>query len=94
MGNGSMVVLPSMDKLKALDVARLLLDKGANVNAQLKRRPPYRNVPQDRGGDSILSHGRHAAAARRARRRHADGRSCCSSTARSSICRATRASRR
>jgi ankyrin repeat protein len=56
-GNGSMVVLPSMDKLKAIDVARLLLDKGANVNAQLKRRPPYRNVPQDRGGDSILSQG-------------------------------------
>lgn len=57
MGNGAMVVLPSMDKLKAIDVARLLLDKGANVNAQLKRRPPYRNVPQDRGGDSILSFG-------------------------------------
>ena len=56
-GNGSMVVLPSMDKLSALDVARLLLEKGANVNAQLKRRPPYRNVPQDRGGDSILSQG-------------------------------------
>jgi uncharacterized protein len=57
MGNGAMVVLPSMDKLKAIDIARLLLDKGANVNAQLKRRPPYRNVPQDRGGDSILSFG-------------------------------------
>jgi ankyrin repeat protein len=56
-GNGSMVVLPSMDKLKAIDVARMLLDKGANVNARLKRRPPYRNVPQDRGGDSILSMG-------------------------------------
>ena len=56
-GNGSMVVLPSMDNLKAIDVARLLLAKGANVNAQLKRRPPYRNVPQDRGGDSILSMG-------------------------------------
>ncbi len=56
-GNGSMVVLPSMDKLQAIDVARLLLDSGANVNAQLKRRPPYRNVPQDRGGDSILSMG-------------------------------------
>jgi ankyrin repeat protein len=35
----------------------MLLDKGANVNAQLKRRPPYRNVPQDRGGDVILSMG-------------------------------------
>jgi ankyrin repeat protein len=57
MGNGAMVVLPSMDKLKAIDVARLLLEKGANVNAQLKRRPPYRNVPQDRGGDAILSQG-------------------------------------
>jgi ankyrin repeat protein len=56
-GNGSMVVLPSMDKLKAIDIARVLLEKGANVNAQLKRRPPYRNVPQDRGGDSILSQG-------------------------------------
>jgi ankyrin repeat protein len=57
MGNGSMVVLPSTDKMTALDVARVLLEKGANVNAQLKRRPPYRNVPQDRGGDSILSQG-------------------------------------
>jgi ankyrin repeat protein len=57
MGNGAMVVLPSMDKHTALDIARLLLDKGANVNAQLTRRPPYRNVPQDRGGDVILSMG-------------------------------------
>jgi ankyrin repeat protein len=57
MGNGAMVVLPSMDKHTALDVARLLLDKGANPNIQLKRRPPYRNVPQDRGGDAILSQG-------------------------------------
>ncbi|HEU4618708.1 MAG TPA: ankyrin repeat domain-containing protein [Gammaproteobacteria bacterium] len=57
MGNGAMVVLPSMDKLTALDVARMLLERGANPNIQLKRRPPYRNVPQDRGGDSILSQG-------------------------------------
>ncbi|HUO65930.1 MAG TPA: ankyrin repeat domain-containing protein [Gammaproteobacteria bacterium] len=57
MGNGAMVVLPSMDKLTGLDVARQLLDKGADPNIQLKRRPPYRNVPQDRGGDSILSQG-------------------------------------
>jgi len=57
MGNGSMVVLPSMDKLTGLDVAKQLLDKGADPNIQLKRRPPYRNVPQDRGGDSILSQG-------------------------------------
>ena len=57
MGNGAMVVLPSMDKLTAVDVAKLLLAKGAEVNIQLKRRPPYRNVPQDRGGDAILSMG-------------------------------------
>ncbi len=35
----------------------MLLDKGANPNIQLSRRPPYRNVPQDRGGDTILSQG-------------------------------------
>jgi ankyrin repeat protein len=57
MGNGAMVVLPSMDRLTGLDVAKQLLDKGADPNIQLKRRPPYRNVPQDRGGDSILSQG-------------------------------------
>ena len=56
-GNGSMVVLPSMDKLTAVDVAKQLIAKGADVNIQLKRRPPYRNVPQDRGGDTILSFG-------------------------------------
>ena len=42
--------------------------------------------------DSVA--GRDAAAACRARRRHADGASSCSSTVRSSICRAIRASRR
>ena len=54
-GNGAMAVLPSVDSVTALDVGRLLLEKGANPNLQLKRRPPYRDVPQDRGGDSILS---------------------------------------
>jgi uncharacterized protein len=56
-GNGEMIVLPSMDQLTAFDIAKLLLDKGANPNLQLKRRPPYRNVPQDRNGDIILSMG-------------------------------------
>src|SRR5204863_2186288 len=45
------------DSLSALDVGKLLLDAGANPNIQLKRRPPYRNVPQDRGGDGILAQG-------------------------------------
>jgi ankyrin repeat protein len=56
-GNGAMAVLPSEDKVTALDVARLLLEKGANPNIQLKRRPPYRDVPQDRSGDTILAQG-------------------------------------
>jgi uncharacterized protein len=56
-GNGAVAVLPSEDSLNALDVAKLLLDAGANPNLQLKRRPPYRDVPQDRGGDTILAQG-------------------------------------
>jgi ankyrin repeat protein len=56
-GNGAMAVLPSEDKVTALDVAKLLLEKSANPNIQLKRRPPYRDVPQDRSGDTILAQG-------------------------------------
>src|SRR5687767_8793576 len=56
-GNGAMAVIPSQDSVTARDVARLLLEAGANPNLQLKRRPPYRDVPQDRGGDSILAQG-------------------------------------
>ena len=56
-GNGAMAVLPSPDKLSAVDVGRMMLDKGANPNIQLKRRPPYRDVPQDRGGDGMLAQG-------------------------------------
>jgi ankyrin repeat protein len=56
-GNGAMAVLPSEDSVTALDVARMLLEAGANPNLQLKRRPPYRDVPQDRGGDTILAQG-------------------------------------
>jgi ankyrin repeat protein len=56
-GNGGVAVLPSPDKLTAVDVGRMMLDKGANPNIQLKRRPPYRDVPQDRGGDGMLAQG-------------------------------------
>ncbi len=56
-GNGAVAVLPSEDTVTALDVAKLLFDKGANPNIQLKRRPPYRDVPQDRSGDTILAQG-------------------------------------
>jgi uncharacterized protein len=56
-GNGGVAVLPSPDKLTAVDVARMMLERGANPNIQLKRRPPYRDVPQDRGGDGMLAQG-------------------------------------
>jgi ankyrin repeat protein len=56
-GNGAVAVLPSPDKLSALDVGRMMLERGANPNIQLKRRPPYRDVPQDRGGDGMLAQG-------------------------------------
>ncbi|MBZ5635465.1 MAG: ankyrin repeat domain-containing protein [Acidobacteriia bacterium] len=56
-GNGAMAVIPSPDKLTAVDVGRLMLERGANPNIQLKRRPPYRDVPQDRGGDGMLAQG-------------------------------------
>ncbi len=56
-GNGAVAVLPSPDKLTAVDVGRMMLEAGANPNIQLKRRPPYRDVPQDRGGDGMLAQG-------------------------------------
>jgi ankyrin repeat protein len=56
-GNGARAVIPSADKLNAVDVGRMLLAAGANPNIQLKRRPPYRDVPQDRGGDNMLAQG-------------------------------------
>jgi uncharacterized protein len=49
--------LPSADKTQPLQVAEQLLNAGANVNAQLKLRPPYRNGVFDRGGDQVLSTG-------------------------------------
>ena len=49
--------LPSDETVTGLDVAKALLEKGANPNLQLKLRPPYRNVVFDRGGDAVLSTG-------------------------------------
>jgi uncharacterized protein len=48
---------PSADETLPLEVAKLLLDRGANPNMQLKLFPPYRSLGQDRGGDSILTVG-------------------------------------
>src|SRR5438093_1675491 len=54
MGNGAVVTIPSEDPLSALDVARQLIEAGANPNIQLKRRTPYRNDPQSRGDVGML----------------------------------------
>jgi uncharacterized protein len=48
---------PSADETLPLDVAKMLLDRGANPNMQLKLFPPYRSLGQDRGGDSMLTTG-------------------------------------
>lgn len=48
---------PSQDKTTANEVIEMLLKAGANPNLQLKLRPPYRNVPFDRNGDTVLSTG-------------------------------------
>lgn len=54
---GGRTDIPSDDELTGLDIARMLLERDADPNIQLKLRPPYRNVPFDRGADSVLSTG-------------------------------------
>ena len=51
---GFRIELPRMDAATGLDIIQLLLARGANPNAQLKLRPPYRNAVQDRGADNTL----------------------------------------
>ncbi len=48
---------PSLDETTALEMMRLLLDAGANPNAQLKLFPPYRSLRMDRGADALLDIG-------------------------------------
>lgn len=49
--------IPSEDSVTGYDVAKMLLERGANPNQQLKGRPPYRNAVFDRGADNVLSEG-------------------------------------
>jgi ankyrin repeat protein len=44
------------EQLTSLDIVKKLLDKGANVDAQLKKQQPYR-VKLDRGDDTMLTTG-------------------------------------
>jgi ankyrin repeat protein len=48
---------PSLDETTSFDMIGLLLDAGANPNAQLKLFPPYRSLRMDRGGDQLLDIG-------------------------------------
>jgi uncharacterized protein len=44
--------VPSTDTTTSMDIIQMLLDRGANVNVQLKLRPPVRSLlPGDRGAD-------------------------------------------
>lgn len=54
---GGRTDIPSEDKLTGYDVAKMLLERGANPNMQLKVRPPYRNAVFDRGADNVLAEG-------------------------------------
>jgi uncharacterized protein len=48
---------PSSDVATPLEIATLLLDRGADIDFQLKAFPPYRLLGPDRGGDSLLTTG-------------------------------------
>jgi ankyrin repeat protein len=49
---GSRADVPSTDTATSMDIIQMLFDRGANVNAQLKLRPPVRSLlPGDRGSD-------------------------------------------
>jgi len=48
---------PSMDSTSSLDIIKLLLDKGANPNLQLKLQPTHRSLKDDRGADRSLNTG-------------------------------------
>lgn len=54
---GARTELPTMDITTGMDIINLLIARGANVNAQLKLRPPYRMVSQDRLADPAIDYG-------------------------------------
>ncbi|HVX56211.1 MAG TPA: ankyrin repeat domain-containing protein, partial [Candidatus Saccharimonadales bacterium] len=48
---------PALDETLPIDIIRILLEKGANPNAQLKLFPPYRSTGNDRGLDTMIQVG-------------------------------------
>jgi ankyrin repeat protein len=57
MPHGGRPDQPALDATLPIDVVRLLLEKGANPNLQLKMFPPYRATGADRGLDGMLTIG-------------------------------------
>ena len=55
--SGGRIELPTDDKATSLELIQLLIDKGADVNQQLKLRPPFRHAVQDRLSDPMLTTG-------------------------------------
>jgi cytohesin len=47
----------SLDKAQPIEIAKLLLDRGADPDIQLKLLPPYRALGNDRGLDTMLTFG-------------------------------------
>jgi len=45
----------STDDTSSLDIIQLLLERGANPDARLRKFPPYRALGPDRGGDGVLT---------------------------------------
>ena len=54
---GRRVELPALDETTGLQVIEMLLDRGANPNAQLKLRLPWRQVAYDRYTEPLLNVG-------------------------------------
>ncbi|MET0292486.1 MAG: ankyrin repeat domain-containing protein [Steroidobacteraceae bacterium] len=54
---GKRIELPSSDKTSGLELVTMLLDRGANPNAQLKLRVPHRQVAYDRYTEPMLNIG-------------------------------------
>jgi uncharacterized protein len=48
---------PALDIATPMEIARMLLERGANPDMMLKIFPPYRSLGNDRGGDSMLTIG-------------------------------------
>jgi ankyrin repeat protein len=47
----------SLDKTQAIEIAKMLLERGADPDIQLKLLPPYRALGPDRGLDTMLTFG-------------------------------------